>query len=69
MLAKKPQKSQQRQAQNGGMLALDLVEELHAEPFQPVGADAVQARLALRGEIGVQKRVLKSRITSRGRAT
>ena len=49
MLAKEAQQRQQRQAQDGPMLALDVGKEVDAEPLQPVGPDRAKDGLALGG--------------------
>jgi hypothetical protein len=38
--AQKRQQWQQRQSQNGKMIAVDTLEQMDAEPLQLVGADA-----------------------------
>ena len=55
MLAQRGEQRQQRQAENGEIVAVDLVEELDAEPFDLVGADGGQRRLAHGGEIAADE--------------
>ena len=48
---------QQRQAEDGEMAALDLLEQLRAQAFDPVAADAAADRLIFRVEIGLEEGV------------
>ena len=55
VLAQKPEQLQQRQAEDGGVLAFDALEQVHPAPFQSVGADRGGHRIAFGSQIGVQK--------------
>ena len=55
--AQEIEQRQQRQAEYGEVVALDPREELHAEPFEPIGADRAEDVRAGRIEIGVEERV------------
>ena len=49
MLPQEAEERQERQAEHGGVLALDTVEELRAQAFQAVGTNARERGLAFKG--------------------
>src|SRR5205814_1303570 len=52
LAAQKGKQRQQRQAEDGEMIALDAVEQMHPEPFELISADAGGYRLAGLVQIG-----------------
>lgn len=58
--AQEGEQRQQRQAQDGRMLAFDRFEQVNSRPFQPIGAHGGRDVIALKFEIVFQKRVRKA---------
>src|SRR5438046_10725420 len=58
--AQKGEQRQERQTQNGEMVALDLLEQLHPGALELIAADARRHRLAGRIEIAVEEIVGQS---------
>ena len=60
MRAQRGEQRQERQTQNGEMVALDLLEQLHPGALELIAADARRHRLAGRIEIAVEEIVGQS---------
>src|SRR4051794_9822443 len=54
------ERGQQRQAENGEMIRLDTLEQMHAITLELVGADACRHDRTGRVEIGIEKRIAES---------
>ncbi len=57
MLAQEPEQRQQRQPEDGGVLAFDALEQVDPASLQPIGADRGGHLAAFRGQIRIQEAV------------